>query len=114
MDASPRPRNSRQTYRIDKFVVPDSARREFIENVRGTHEFLRILQGFVRDSVLEKTGGPDEFNLVTIAVWHDAEAIEAAKEAVISRHEEIGFSPHETFARLGIKADLVNYRQLDV
>lgn len=114
MTTAPHLQNLRQIYRIDKFAVPDSARREFIENVRGTHEFLRTLPGFIQDSVFEKTGGPGEFNFVTIAVWHSAEAIEAAKEAMISRHEEIGFSPHEMFARLGIKADLVNYRQIDV
>jgi len=68
----------------------------------------------VQDSVLEKTGGPGEFNFVTIAVWESAEAIEAAREAVAAWHEESGFSPHETFARLGIKADLVNYEQIDV
>lgn len=114
MATSPRPQDSRQIYRIDKFVVPDSARGEFIENVRSTHEFLRTLPGFVQDSVLEQTGGPGEFNFVTVAVWHSAEAIEAARETVISRHEEIGFSPHEMFVRLGIKTDLANYRQIDV
>lgn len=114
MTASPYSQGPQQIYRIDKFAVPDSARREFIENVRSTHEFLRTLPGFIQDSVLEKTGGPGEFNFVTIAVWHSAEAIEGAKDAVKYRHEELGFSPQEMFARLGIKADLVNYRQIDV
>ncbi len=114
MATSPHLQGPRQVHRIDKFVVPDSARIEFIENVRSTHEFLRTLPGFIQDSVLEKTGGPGEFNFVTIAVWHSAGAIEAAKDALMSRHEEIGFSPHEMFVRLGIKADLVNYRQIDV
>ena len=114
MTASLHPQGPQQIYRIDKFAVPNSARREFIENVRSTHEFLRTLPGFIQDSVLEKTGGSGEFNFVTIAVWHSAEAIEGAKDAVKHRHEELGFRPQEMFARLGIKADLVNYRQIDV
>lgn len=113
MIASSHSQNPQRIYRIDKFVVPSSARSEFIEKVRSTHEFLRTLPGFIQDSVFEKTGGPGEFNFVTIAVWESAEAIDAAKKAVMAKHEDIGFSPDEMFARLGIKADLVTYKQID-
>lgn len=109
----PQSQNPQLVYRIDKFVVPNSARCEFTEKVRSTHEFLRTLPGFIQDSVFEKTGGPGEFDFVTIAVWESAEAIEAARKAVMAKHEDIGFSPDEMFARLGIKADLVTYKQID-
>lgn len=114
MTASSQGQNSGQIHRVDKFVVPDAARAEFVERVRGTHEILRTLPGFVRDSVLEKTGGSGEVNFVTVAVWCDAGAVEAAREVVRARHEEAGFSPQEMFARLGITADLAAYEQLDV
>jgi hypothetical protein len=103
---------TRQIYRIDKFKVPGSARQEFMDRVHSTHEFLRTLPDFVQDSVLEQTGGPGEFNIVTIAIWDSPESIKAAGKAVTTKYEEIGFNPQEMLARLGIKADLANYRQL--
>ena len=106
-------KESRQIYRIDKFVVPSSACTEFLDQVKRTHEFLRALPGFVQDYILEQTGGPGEFNFVTIAIWGSAKAIEAARKAVMARHEEMGFNPQEMLARLGVKADLATYRQVD-
>ena len=45
-------------YRIDRFVVPDAARAEFIGRVRMTHAVLRQQPGFVRDALLEHPGEP--------------------------------------------------------
>jgi hypothetical protein len=42
------------------------------------------------------------------------ESMEAARRAVVAKREEIGFNPREMFARLGIKADLANYKQIGV
>jgi hypothetical protein len=55
-----------QVYRIDKFKVPKPARDEFMQKVRITHQFIKLLPGFVQDLVLEQTGGPGEFNVVTV------------------------------------------------
>jgi heme-degrading monooxygenase HmoA len=103
---------SAQIYRIDKFHVPLTARHEFLNQVQTTHEFLRTLPGLVQDAVLEQTRESSEFNFVTIAVWESAEAIEAAKQAVMAKHEAMGFNAQEMFARLGIKADLATYRTI--
>jgi hypothetical protein len=46
-------------------------------------------------------------------MWGSAEAIEAARQAVMVRHEEMGFNPEEMCARLGIKADPATNRQVD-
>ncbi|MBA3424486.1 MAG: antibiotic biosynthesis monooxygenase [Rubrobacteraceae bacterium] len=113
MNPSSYSQEQQRIYRIDKFIVSEPARAEFLERVKHTHELLRILPGFIEDSILEKMDGPGDFNLVTIVVWWDAEAIAAAKEAVTARHQETGFDPRETFDRLGVQADLVNYRQID-
>jgi hypothetical protein len=48
------------------------------------------------------------------SVWDSAEAVEAAKKAVTAGQEAMVFSPQEMLARLGIKADLTTYRQVDV
>ena len=102
----------RRIYRIDKFKVPSSAHKEFIDRVHNSHEFLRTLPGFIQDYVLEQTGGPGEFNFVTIVIWNSMESIEAAREAVKAKYEESGFNPQEMFAKLGIKADLANYQEI--
>jgi heme-degrading monooxygenase HmoA len=57
---------SERIYRVDKFVVPDRAREEFLHKVRRTHELRRTLPGFLQDFVLEQSSGPGEFNVVTI------------------------------------------------
>lgn len=108
------PSKSERVYRVDKFVVPDHAREEFVSNVRKTHELLRTLPGFIQDFVLEQSSGPGEFNFVTIVEWDSAQSIENAKAAVMAMHAQTNFNPQELFARLGIKADLANYRQLGV
>ncbi|HWP45863.1 MAG TPA: hypothetical protein VNM22_01765 [Candidatus Limnocylindrales bacterium] len=56
-------------YRVDKFVVPNSARDEFMARVKATHEVLRKQRGFVQDILLEQFAGPGEFNFVTIVEW---------------------------------------------
>ena len=104
---------SERIYRVDKFVVPDRARDEFLTKVRNTHELLRTLPGFLQDSVLEQSSGPGEFNFVTIVEWESMESIENAKAAVMAMHTRTNINPQEMFARLGIKADLANYRQID-
>src|ERR671914_699277 len=97
---------SQRIYRVDKFVVPDSAREEFMSRVRSTHELLTTLSGFLQDFVLEQSSGPGEFNFVTLVEWDGVESIENAKAAVMAMHKEMQFNPQEMFARLGIKADL--------
>ncbi len=103
-----------RVYRIDKFKVPSSARKEFIDRVHSTHEFLTTLPGFVQDCALEQTGGPSEFNFITIVIWNSMRSIEAARETVKAKYKEIGFNPQEMFAKLGIKADLANYQEIQI
>jgi Antibiotic biosynthesis monooxygenase len=103
---------SERVYRVDKFVVPSSAREEFLDRVRRTHAFLKAQPGFVQDSVLEQFSGPGEFNIITTVEWASQEAFEDASAVVSARYREMNFNPQETLARLGIKADLANYERL--
>lgn len=98
---------------MDGFRVPAAARAEFLERVGETHAFLRRQPGFVEDHLLEKTAGPGMLNLVTIAVWADAAAVEAAKAAVQAWRRETGFDPQALMTRLGIEAELGNYRKIE-
>jgi heme-degrading monooxygenase HmoA len=105
--------NPQRLYRIDKFKVPQSARVEFLEQVRTTHELLRTLPGFVRDALFEQSSGPGAFNFVTLVEWENAEALEGAKQVIMAKHADSEFNPPEMFARLGIDADLANYVQFE-
>jgi heme-degrading monooxygenase HmoA len=106
------PNEPNQIYRVDKFIVPNHVRNEFMDKVLKTHEFLRMLPGFLEDVVLEQVGGAGEFNFVTIVKWANAESIENAKSLAMAKHKEMEFNPQEMFTRLNIKADLANYKQL--
>ncbi|WP_158596257.1 antibiotic biosynthesis monooxygenase family protein [Oleomonas cavernae] len=86
---------SRRVYRVDKFVVPQAARPEFLAKIRETHAMLATLPGFVRDVVLEQCGGPGEFNLVTLVEWESAAALlqhDIADEAGQGRQHRVGLA----------------------
>lgn len=104
---------SKHVYRVDKFVVPAGAREEFLEKVLKTHVLLRTQSGFVQDVVLEQSGGPGEFNIVTIVEWDSADQVENARAVVMAVHQQMKFNPQEMVARLGIKADIADYRRID-
>jgi heme-degrading monooxygenase HmoA len=102
---------SNHIYRVDKFIVPDSAREEFLARANAIREVLRKQEGFVRDAYLEQISGPGEFNIVTIAEWESQEHVEAAKSAVAALLKQSNFNPHEMYQRLGIKADIAFYKE---
>lgn len=101
-------------YRVDKFIVPTAARKEFLERVRDTHEVLRRQPGFIRDALLEQFAGPGKFNIVTVVEWENQQAIDAARATVTKHHAESGLNPQELMARLGIEADIANYKLIGV
>ncbi len=101
---------ARRLYRIDKFVVPATAREEFMSRVFQTHEVLRKQPGFIQDFLLEQVSGPGEFNIVTIAEWESEDFVPGVRAAVEALHRSTNLDPQALFARLGIKADLGNYQ----
>jgi hypothetical protein len=107
-------RQSGHLFRVDKFVVPASGRAEFLGRVAETHAVLRAQDGFVRDVILEQQSGPGEFNFVTLVEWSDAGVLDHVSAEVARMHARAGFNPMETIARLGIRADIANYRSLDI
>lgn len=49
----------------------------------------------------------------TFVEWEHQSAIDKAREAVSALHKQLGFNPQEMLARLGIRAELGNYRHID-
>lgn len=101
-------------YRVDKFAVPVDGRDEFLSRVAATHALLRRQEGFVRDLILEQASGPGQFNFVTLVEWTGPEVLERVSAAVAELHKHIGFDRHEMMSRLGITADIANYRHLEL
>ena len=53
-----------------------------------------------------------KYNIVTVAEWKDQQSIDAARAVVMQAHAESGFNPQETMQRLGIEADIANYKPI--
>jgi len=104
----------RPFYRVDKFAVPAAGREEFLQRVAATHALLREQDGFVRDIILEQQSGPGEFNFVTLVEWETPDVVGRATAAVAKLHAETGFDRHEMMSRLGIRADIANYKRLEI
>jgi heme-degrading monooxygenase HmoA len=104
------PARNATLYRLDKFIVPEAAKEEFLARMQASQRFLRALPGFVQDFALEQNAGNGMRHYVTLAEWTDAAAVDVACAAIhdwyaSSRH----LDPQELFAQLGIQADLGNY-----
>jgi hypothetical protein len=95
--------------RVDSFAVPEAARPEFDTAMRRNLAFLQQLPGFRGHLVLDKTGGPTHFNVVTVAAWESRAAHEAAAREVRAYYEKIGFDPAAALARWGATAELGDF-----
>jgi hypothetical protein len=102
-----------KVYRLDKFVVPNKARIEFLEKINEIHSLLRVQPGFIRDYLLEQSLGEHDFNLITFIEWENSSFIEAAKSAVMELNRSKGFNAQEMMARLGIKGEIGTYKSIN-
>ena len=62
-----------------------------------------ISLGLVADYLLEQIAGPGRCNAVTMVQWQSADAMEAAKPAVIDAHAAVSFAPVACFDSVGIE-----------
>lgn len=102
-----------KVYRLDKFIVPHSARVEFLAKINEIHAILRAQAGFVQDFLLEQPLNDHEFNLVTLIEWENSSYIDGARAAVMALHNLTGFNPEETMSRLGIQANMGTYKSIN-
>jgi heme-degrading monooxygenase HmoA len=98
--------------RVDRFVVPDAARAEFLERVAQTHKLLRRQTGFIRDLLLESPTDTDATSIVTVAEWESQAVVDRVIPIVQAAHREAGFDPKATMARLGVKAEIGFYKPI--
>lgn len=100
---------STHAFRVARFVVPTAGRDEFVARLQRTHDLIAEQPGVVQDFLLEQSGGPGEFNVVTIVEWENEKAIEAARGAVEQAHADRGFDPEALFERLDVTPDFATY-----
>jgi heme-degrading monooxygenase HmoA len=104
-------RSSMEVVLIDKFIVPEESKAEFLEAVRSSATFLRTLPGFVDGFVYERTDSESGQNVVTTAVWKDEEAFQNAKKSAAEEFKRIGFNPPEIMKKLKVEIERGVYRR---
>jgi heme-degrading monooxygenase HmoA len=96
---------------IDKFIVPEESKAEFLAEVRKSATFLRTLPGFVEGFIHEHAEGESRHNVVTTAVWKDDAAFQNAKKSAADGFKKIGFNPQEIMKKLKVEIERAVYRR---
>lgn len=94
---------------IDKFLVPASAMGEFMDRVNINRKMISTMTGFVEDQAYERKDESGNVILITVAVWQNAQALQAAKTDVQERYKQEGFDPAAFMQRLHIVMDRGTY-----
>jgi hypothetical protein len=104
--------NMKQIF-IDKFIVPAQSKQEFLERVTINRNFIRNLNGFIKDEAYERIDEHGNFIFMTIAVWENEAVLKKAKEAVQAEYKKEGFDIAEMFTRLKITMDRNIYKEFE-
>ena len=96
---------------IDKFIVPASATKAFVERSIIARDFLRKLEGFIEDAAYERIDENGNLVFISIAVWKDMQSMTNAKEAVQAEYKKQGFNPAEFMQSLAITIDRGLYKR---
>lgn len=99
-------KNDTRIYRIDKFVVPAVAEKEFLAAVAETNMAFDNLAGCLQRHVLLGRKSEDESVYLTFVEWESMSAYEQALVAAQTKHKEMKMTPQLLFRRLGIDAEL--------
>jgi steroid delta-isomerase-like uncharacterized protein len=97
---------------IDKFVVPEKAKQEFLERLKINRNFIKNLPGFVEDAAYESTDEQGNLIFITIAVWESEDAVRKAKETVQAEYKREGFNLAAMLERLEITMDRGTYKNV--
>lgn len=96
---------------IDKFLVPEAARQEFLQRVAFNRNFIKTLPGFIEDAAYERTDEQGNLIFITIAVWQNEQVLKDAKEAVQAEYQKQGFNPAEFFEKENITMERGTYKE---
>lgn len=98
---------------IDKFLVPASAKEEFMQRANFNRTFIKKLPGFIEDAAYERVDENGNIIFITIAAWENEDAVKKAKEAVQAEYKKQGFDLAAMLARLNVTIDRGMYAEAD-
>lgn len=96
---------------IDTFIVPEKSKQEFLERVSINRNFIKHLNGFIKDDAYERTDENGNLIYMTIAVWENEAVLKKAKETVQTQYKKEGFNISEMFERLNIVMERNIYKE---
>jgi len=104
--------NMKQIF-IDKFIVPEKSKQEFLKRVSINRNIIKQLNGFIKDDAYERTDEKGNLIYVTIAVWENETVLKKAKEIVQAEYKKEGFDIAEMFTRLNITMERNIYNEAE-
>ncbi|MEN2414296.1 hypothetical protein [Flavobacterium mesophilum] len=102
--------NMKQIF-IDKFIVPQKSKQEFLKRVDINRNIVKKLNGFVKDDAYERTDEKGDLIYITIAVWENETVLKKAKEIVQAEYKKEGFDIAEMLTRLNITMERNIYNE---
>lgn len=90
-------------YFVDRFEVPQESYHLFREKLDYNRDFIKKLNGFIKDEVIRSNIDSEKLIITTIAVWKNEQSLNDAKKSVEEEYTKIGFNPKEFNEKLGIK-----------
>jgi predicted ester cyclase len=108
-----RQQNANHVIFIDKFVIPQKAKDEFMSRTNYNRAFIKKLPGFINDNAYQSTDKDGNLLITTVATWENEAALNKAKQIVQTEYKRIGFDPAEMTKRLGITLSRDIYKPLD-
>jgi len=111
---SPVKKSTMQVILIDRFVVPNAVKAQFLERMKISRDFIKTLalSGFIEDSAYEEPG-ETESHYVTIAVWQDEASIQKARQIVSQEYQKEGFNMPEFIKKLNIQMERGFYKKVE-
>ncbi len=97
-------------YRINKFVVPASARADFVDLVEKTLAVIRSQEGYVKDLFLEQHAGPGKFNFCTMIEFASEEFAPKVAAAIGAFDRSLGIDRAALMEKLGVETDSASYK----
>lgn len=104
MEANKKPNPSEQVF-IDRFMVPEKSKEEFLKRMSISRNFIKTLPGFIEDAVYKRTDEQGNLICITMAVWASEEAMKKAREVVQAEYKKEGFNLQAMLEKLNITID---------
>ena len=97
---------------IDRFIMPQSAKAEFMERMAINRNMIKHLSGFIKDEAYGCTDEAGNFICITVATWASKAALKDAKALVQAEYQRQGFNLPAMLERLHIRMDRGQYSLL--